>query len=178
MVILCLAFQRDWRALSGCDRNACSVLELRYNQRYLESPRHFTGQLFSRSVTSNSLRLHERQHSRLSCPSLSSCLLTLVSIELVTPSNRPILCHPLSSCPVFPSVRVFSSESALPIRWPKDWSFSISPSNEYLGLISFTIGAISLQSKGLSRVFSSTQPSLWYNCHIRNKITGKTIAFN
>ena len=129
MVILCLAFQRDWRALSGCDRNACSVLELRYNQRYLESPRHFTGQLFSRSVTSNSLRLHEQQHSRLSCPSLSSCLLTLVSIELVTPSNRPILCHPLSSCPVFPSVRVFSSESALPIRWPKDWSFSISPSN-------------------------------------------------
>ena len=77
----------------------------------------------------------------------------LTSIESVMPSNYLILCHPLlllSS--IFPSIRVFSNESALCIRWPKCWSFSfsISPSNEYPGLIS-------LQSKGLSRVFSNTK---------------------
>ena len=91
--------------------------------------------------------------------------------------------HPLSSPlllpSIFPSIQVFSSESVLHIRWPKYWSlsFSISPSNEYLGLIYLgLIGLISLQSKGLSRVFSSTtgqkrqffstQLSLWSNSHI------------
>ena len=67
-------------------------------------------------------------------------LLRLMSIESVMPSNHLILCHPLLLLPsIFPSIRVFSSESALPIRWPKDWnfSFSISLSNEYSGLISF-----------------------------------------
>ena len=69
-------------------------------------------------------------------------LLRLMSIESQMPSHHPILCHPfllLSS--VFPSIRVFSSELDLPIRWPKYWSlsFSISPSNEYSGLISFRI---------------------------------------
>ena len=70
-------------------------------------------------------------------------LLKLMSIKSVMPSNHLILCHPLLLLPsVFPSVRVFSSESALRIRWPKYWSFSvsISPSNEYSGLISFRIG--------------------------------------
>ena len=68
----------------------------------------------------------------------SRSLLKLMSIELVMPSNHLILCCPLLLLPsVFPSVRVFSSESALHIRWPKYWSFSISPSNEYSGLISF-----------------------------------------
>ena len=64
----------------------------------------------------------------------------LMSIELVMPSNHLILCHPLLLlCSVFPSIRIFSSESVLHIRWPKDWSFSfnISPSSEYLGLIFF-----------------------------------------
>ena len=64
--------------------------------------------------------------------------------------------HPLSPLllpSVFPSIRVFSSGSGLRIRWPKDWSFSISPSSEYSGLISFTVGLISLQSKGLSSLF-------------------------
>ena len=64
----------------------------------------------------------------------------LMSIESVMPSNHLILCHPLLLLPsIFPSIRVFSSESALRIRWPKDWSFSysISPSNEYSELISF-----------------------------------------
>ena len=72
----------------------------------------------------------------------SQSLLKLMSIELVMPSNHLILCHPLLFLhSVFPSIRVFSSESALHIRYPKYWSFSfsISPSNEYSGLISFRI---------------------------------------
>ena len=76
----------------------------------------------------------------------------LMSIELVMPSSHLTLCHPLLLLPsVFPSVRVFSNESTLHIRWPEYWSFSfnISPSNEYSGLISFRIDWwISLQSKG------------------------------
>ena len=66
-------------------------------------------------------------------------LLKLMSIESVMPSNHLILCHPLLLPSIFPSIRVFSDESVLCIRWPKYWSFSfsISPSNEYSGLISF-----------------------------------------
>ena len=110
----------------------------------------------------------------------SQSLLKLISIESVMPSNHLILCHPLLLLPsIFPSIRVSSNESIFRIRWPKDWSFSfnISPSNEYSGLISFRMtGLISLQSRGLSRVFSnstvqkhqffSTQHSLWSNAHI------------
>ena len=67
-------------------------------------------------------------------------LLRFLFIELVMLSNRFILCHPLLFLPsIFPSIRVFSSESVLPIRWPKYWNFDICPSNEYSGLISFTI---------------------------------------
>ena len=72
----------------------------------------------------------------------SQSLLKFLSIELVMPSNHLILCHPLLLLPsIFPIIRVFSSESVLRIRWPKYWSFcfSISPSNEYLGPISFRI---------------------------------------
>ena len=85
-------------------------------------------------------------------------LLKLMSIELVMPSNHLILYCPIFLLPsVFPSIRVFSNGSALRMRWPKYWSFSISPSNEYSGLISFRIyWFISLQSKGLSRVFPNT----------------------
>ena len=103
----------------------------------------------------------------------------LISIESVMPSNHLILCHPLFLPSIFPSIRVSSNESALCTRWPKYWSFifSISPSNEYLGLISFWLTClISLQSKGLSRVFSGTriwkhqffgaQNSLRSNSHI------------
>ena len=70
----------------------------------------------------------------------SQSLLKLMSIELVMPSNHLILCHPLLLPPsIFPSIRIFSNESVLHIRWPKysSFSFSISPSNEYSGLISF-----------------------------------------
>ena len=72
----------------------------------------------------------------------SQSLLKLMSIESVMPSNHLILCHPLLLLPsIFPSIRVFSSESVLCIRWPKYWSFSfsVSPSNEYSGLISFRL---------------------------------------
>ena len=90
----------------------------------------------------------------------SRSLLKLMSIELVMAPNHLILCHPLLLLPsIFPSIRVFSNKSVLHIRWPNYWSFSfsISPSNEHPGLISFGwTGWISLQSKGLSRVFSNT----------------------
>ena len=69
---------------------------------------------------------------------ISWSLLKLMSIESMMPSNHLILCHPFSPS-IFPSIRVFSNESVLRIRWPKDWSFRLShsPSNEYSGLISF-----------------------------------------
>ena len=83
---------------------------------------------------------------------ISQNLFKLMSVESVMPSNHLILCRPLLFLPsIFPSIRVFSNESALHIRWPKYWSFSfsISPSKEYSGLISFRIDFyfISLQSK-------------------------------
>ena len=85
----------------------------------------------------------------------SQSLLQLMSIESVMPSNHLILCHPLLFLPsIFPSIRLFSNESAICIRWQKycSFSFSISPSNEYSGLT----GLISLQSKGLSSNSSNT----------------------
>ena len=84
-------------------------------------------------------------------------LLKLMSIESVMPSNHLIICRPLLLWPsIFPSIRVFSNESVLLITWPKYWSFSfsISPFNEYSGLISFRMDWLDL--KGLSRVFSNT----------------------
>ena len=106
--------------------------------------------------------------------------LRLTSIESVRPSSHLILCCPLLLLPpIPPSIRVFSSESTLLMRWPKYWtfSFSIVPSKEIPGLISFRMDwLISLQSKGLSRVFSNTtvqkrqffsaQPSSQSNSHI------------
>ena len=110
----------------------------------------------------------------------SQSSLKLMSIESVMPSSHLILCCPLLFLPpIPPSIRVFSNESTLRMRWPKYWSFSfsISPSKEIPGLISFRMDwLISLQSKGLSRVFSnttvqkhqffSTQHSSQYNSHI------------
>ena len=125
----------------------------------------------------------EYTQARLPCLSVSPSLLKLMSIESMMSSNHFILCYPLLLPPsIFPSIRVFSNESALLIKWPKYWSFSfswifINPANEYqdwfpLGLT----GWLSLQSKGFSRVFFSitvqehqffsTQPSLWYNSNI------------
>ena len=98
---------------------------------------------------------------------ISWSLLRLMSIELVMPSNHLVLCCPLLLPSIFPIIRVFSSELILHIRWPKYWSFSfsISPSNEYSGLISFRIdGWMSLQSKGLKSLLqhhSSKPLILW-----------------
>ena len=124
---------------------------------------------FTCSVMCNPLWPHGLQHARLLCPSPRQAslsitnfqnLLKLMSIELVMPSNHLILCRPLLFLPsIFPSIRVFSNESVLCIRWPKHWSFSfsISPFNEYSGLISSRIDWFDLlASQGLLRVFSNT----------------------
>ena len=111
---------------------------------------------------------------------ISLSLLKLMSIESVMLPNRLIVCHPLLPLLlIFPSIRVFSSESVLHIRWPKCWSFSfsISPSSEYSGLISFRIDWLDfLEVQGILKSLLSTtaqkhqffgiQPSLWSNSHI------------
>ena len=94
------------------------------------------------------LRSHGPQHARPPCPPPApGAYSNSTSIELVMPSNHLILCCPLLLPPsIFPSIRVFSNESVLRIRWPKYWSFSIriSPSNEYSGLISFRMDLLDL----------------------------------
>ena len=100
---------------------------------------------FSHSVVSDSATpWTAAQQASLSIAN-SQNLLKLISIESVMPSNHLILCHPLLLPPsIFPSIRVFSNESVLRIKWPKYWSFSISPSNEYSGLISFRMDWLDL----------------------------------
>ena len=95
--------------------------------------------MFSHSVMSDSLWPHGLQHTRLPCPSP-----TPGAYSNSRPSNHFILYRPLLLPSIFPSIRVFSNELVLPIRWPKYWSFSISPSNEYSGLISFRIDWLDL----------------------------------
>ena len=103
---------------------------------------------FSRSVVSNSSRPHEITACQASLSITNSqSSFKLMSIESVMPSSHLILCHPfLLLPPIPPSIRVFSNESALRMRWPKYWSFSfsISPSNEHPGLISFKIDWLDL----------------------------------
>ena len=130
---------------------------------------------------SDSLQPNKLQHTRPPCSSPTTWNLPkLMSLESVMASNHLILCPSLLLLPsIFPNIGVFSNESALHIWWPKFWSFSfsISPSNEHPGLISLGWTSwISLQYKGLSRVFSSTtvhkhqffsaQLSLQSNSHI------------
>ena len=103
---------------------------------------------FSHSVMSDSLPPHELQHARALCPSTNSwSSLRLTSIESVMPSSHLILCCPLLLLPpIPPSIRDFSNESTLRMRWPKYWSFSFSiiPSKEYPGLISFKMDWLDL----------------------------------
>ena len=119
----------------------------------------------------------------------SRSLLKLMSIVLVMPSNHLILCHPLLPPLIFPSIRVFSNESVLRIRWPKyySFSFSISPSNEYTGLISFRMDWLDLLAvqrtlKNLPQYHSSKASILWRSafCIVQlshpYRTTGETIA--
>ena len=135
---------------------------------------------FSSSVVSDTLRPHGLQHTRLPCPSP-----TLKAFSNLCPLSR--WCHPTISSPVVPfscpqsfPASVFSSESALHIRWPEYWgfSFSISPSNEYSGLVSFRIDWFDLLAvQGILKSFSTTtiwkheffgaQPSIWFNWNIQ-----------
>ena len=125
---------------------------------------------------SNPLQTHVLQHARLPCPSPSPGACSNSCPLSVMPSNDLVFCHPIpfSSCLLsFPALRSIPMSQL----WPKYWSFSISLSNEYSGLFPLGLtGLISLLSKGLSKVFSSTtvrkhqffgaQPSLWSNSHI------------
>ena len=142
---------------------------------------------------SDSLLLHGLQHARLPCPSLSpspgvcsnSC-----NTESVMPSNHLILCHPLLLLPsILPSIRVFSSELALRIRWPKYWSFSFSTilSNRYSGLISISIDRFDLLAvqgtlKSLLQHPSLKASILWHSAFFIVQLshsymtTGKTTA--
>ena len=115
-------------------------------------------QSLSRSVVSDSATPWAAAHQASPSTTSSGSLLELMSIESMMPCNHLILCRPLLLLPsIFPSIRVFSNESTPHIRWPKYWSFSFSPSNDNSGLISLRMDwLISLQSKGLSRVFSNT----------------------
>ena len=120
---------------------------------------------------------------------ISQSLLKLMSIESVMPSNCLIFCHPLLLlCSIFPGIRVFSSESGLHIRWPRYWSFSfsISPSNEYSGLISFRMDwldflAVQGTLKSLLQNHSSKASILWRSAFFIVQLshpymtTGKTI---
>ena len=116
--------------------------------------------VFSRSIVSNSFKTAWTAALQASLPIINSqSILKLMSIKSVMPFNHLILCQPLLLPSVFPSIRVFSNEAVLHIRWPKYWSFSfnIRPSNKNSGLISFRMDWwISLLSKGLLRVFSNT----------------------
>ena len=147
---------------------------------------------FSCSVVSNSLRPHELQHTRPPCPSPNSrSLLKFISIGSVMPSNHLILCLPILYPPsIFPRIRVFSEKSPLCIRGPKYWSFSfnISPSNEYSGLILFRMDRLDLLAvqgtlRSLLQHHGSKASILWRSTLFIVQLshpymtTGKTIAW-
>ena len=138
-------------------------------------------QLLSRLVRSDSLWPHGLQYTRLPCPLPTPGAWSNSWPSSQWPSNHLILCHPLLLLPsISPSIRVFSNESILRIRWPKYWrfSFSISPSNEYSGLLTFRVDWFDLLAPRNSQEssptphtvqkhqFFGTQPSSQSNSHI------------
>ena len=141
-------------------------------------------------VGEDSLRPHESQHARPSCPSPTPRTLKLMTIESVMPSSHLILGHPLLLLPpIPPSIRVFSNESTLCTRWPKYWSFSFSiiPSKEHPGLISFRMDWLDLLAvqgtlKSLLQHRISNASILWHSAFFTVQLlhvymtTGKTIA--
>ena len=147
---------------------------------------------FSCSVVSNSLRPHALQHARQASLSITNSWspLKLTSIESVMPSSHLILCHPLFLLPpIPPSIRVFSNESTVRMRWPKYWSFSfsLSPSNKYSRLISFRMDLFDLFTvqgtiKSLLQYHTSKaailQCSAFFTVQLSHPYmtTGKTIA--
>ena len=150
----------------------------------------FSSVHFSHSVMSDSLWPHRLQYARLPCPSPSPG--TCSNLCLFSQWCHPTIssCRPFLLLPsIFPNIRVFSNESALHIRWPKDWSFSfnISPSNEYPGLISFRMDWLDLLTvqgtpKSLLQHHSSKASILWRSAFFTVQLshpymtTGKTIA--
>ena len=165
-----------------CTLPALSYLILKINRSWVQSFRHVW--FFETPWTA----AHQASLSIVN----SGSLLKLMFIESVMPSNHLILCHPLLlPSSIFPSIRVFSSESVLHIRWPKYWSwsfsFSISPSNEYSGLTSFRIDWLDLLAvqgtlKSLLQHHSSKASTLWHSAYFVVQhshlymTTGKTIA--
>ena len=139
---------------------------------------------------SDSLRHHGLHHARLPCPSPSPKVCSNSCPLSVMPSNHLILCHPLLLLPsILPCIRVFSNELALRIRWPQYWSFSysISPSKEHPGLISFRMDWLDLLAvqgtlKSLLQHHSSKASILWHSAFFTIQLwhpyltTGKTIA--
>ena len=152
---------------------------------------NFSSVQFSHSVVSNSSRSHESQHNQASLSIINSrSSLKLTSIESVTPSSHLILCRPLLLLsPIPPSIRVFSNESTLRMRWPKYWSFSFSiiRSKEHPRLISFRMDWLDLLAvqgtlKSLLQHHSSKPSILWCSAFFTVQLshpymtTGKSIA--
>ena len=150
----------------------------------------FSSFQFSCSVVSSSLQPHESQHARPPCPSPTPGVYWLISIESMMPSSHLILGHPLLFLPpIPPSIKVFSNESTLPMRWPKYWSFSFSIilSKEIPGLISFRMDWLDLlvvqgTLKSLLQHHSSKASILRHSAFFTVQLshpymtTGKTIA--
>ena len=167
-----LGFSLKWRATYGawCQFSEVNMVVVQFLSRL---------QLFATPWTA----AHQASQSL----TISWSLLRFMFIEPVMPSNHLILCCPLPLLPsIFPSIRIFSNELALRIRWPKYWSFcfSVSPSSEYQGWFPLVLPClISLLPKGLSRIFSITivqrhqffgiQPALWSNSHIHTWLLEK-----
>ena len=185
-----LAWKIPWMEKPGSLQSmGRKVSDTTESLHFLRTKLQFSSVHFSPSGMSDSLRPHKPQHARPPCPSPTPRVHPN-SCPLVMPSNHLILCHPLLLLPsIFPSIRVFSNESALHKRWPKYWSFSfsISLSNELPGLISFRMDwfdllAVQWTLKSLLQHHGS-KASILHSAFFIVQLshpymkTGKTIAF-